>query len=718
MALSSVHIIATELGISPAQVTATVALLDEGGTVPFISRYRKEATGSLDEVAVMAIRDRRLQLDELEKRRAAILKSLTEQELITAELQQRIHATSTLTALEDIYLPYRPKRKTRAENARQLGLEPLAQWLLTEAALPQERCSGQDPVIFAARFTDPTGTVATSAQALDGARDIIAESVNENQTARDAIRRLFHTEGLVESHLMRGKEEVGAKFRDYFAFREPANRIAGHRILAIRRGEKEKVLVMKIAPDQDKALAILLPRWVKNHSPAAQQVTQAVTDGYRRLLSLAIETELRLELKHKADAEAITVFADNLRELLLAPPLGNKGVLALDPGFRTGCKLVVLDPQGDLLHHDTIYPHSGANRAAEAAAKLTALWRKFPLAAIAIGNGTAGRETETFVRKLDLPPATAVVMVNESGASIYSAGDVARREFPDLDLTVRGAVSIGRRLQDPLAELVKLDPKSIGVGQYQHDVDQKALRQSLDDTVASCVNAVGVHVNTASCELLAHVSGLGPRLASSIVAYRAENGPFKSRAQLKKVPRLGPRAFQQAAGFLRIGDGSNPLDGSAVHPESYGVVKAMAAALGLPVRDLVGNEAAVASLTLSDFVGEEVGLPTLEDIATELCKPGRDPRSGFETFAFAENVAKVEDLVPGMNLPGIVTNVTNFGAFIDVGVHQDGLAHISQLADRFIRDPAEVVKVGQRVMARVLEIDLQRQRISLSLKKS
>ncbi len=718
--MSTTHIqaIATELGLHQSQVLATAKLLDEGATVPFISRYRKEATGSLDEVSVTQIRDRRTQLADLDKRRTAIVKSLTERELLTEELRQTIAAAMTLTALEDIYLPYRPKRKTRAEKARQLGLQPLAEWLSSTAAAASQQCSNQDPLAFAQSYCDQEGEIPSPTEALAGARDIIAEVINEDQAAREAMRRLFRTQGLVESRLLRGKEETGGKYRDYFQFSEPARKIAGHRILAIRRGEKEKILAMKIAPDQEKALALLRPSWINNHSPAAAQVELALVEGYRRLLSVAIETELRLDLKHAADTEAIAVFASNLRELLLAPPLGNKAVLALDPGFRTGCKLVVLDPQGGLLHHDAIYPHSGAHGAQKAVAAVTRLLKQFPIAAIAIGNGTAGRETETFIRALDLPAAVSVIMVNESGASIYSASEVARREFPNHDLTVRGAVSIGRRLQDPLAELVKLDPKSIGVGQYQHDVDQKALRQSLDDTVASCVNAVGVEVNTASRELLTHVSGLGPQLAANIVAFRTENGPFRSRAQLKKVPRLGARAFQQAAGFLRIAEGSNPLDRSAVHPESYGVVKAMAAKLELPLQDLVGNEAAVSTLRLEEFVQGDIGLPTLQDIAAELCKPGRDPRSQFEVFSFADGIDKMEDLSTGMTLPGIVTNVTNFGAFIDVGVHQDGLAHISQLADRFVRDPTEVVKVGQRVKARVMEIDLPRKRISLSLKKN
>ncbi|MFH2051723.1 MAG: Tex family protein [bacterium] len=718
MSESHHHAIAAELGVAPRQVAAVAALLDEGATVPFISRYRKEATGSLDEVAITAIRDRREQLADLDKRREAILKSLSERELLTDELRRSIAAAGTLAVLEDLYLPYRPKRKTRASVARERGLEPLAAWLLEEAALPAHQAGRGDPAERAAAFVDPDKEVPTAADALAGARDIIAEIVNEDAAARESMRTLFRNEGEVRSRLLRGKEQEGAKFRDYFEFSEPVRRIAGHRVLAIRRGEQEKILAMTVEPAAERAVALLQPRWVKNQGSAAWQVAEAVADGYRRLLSVAMETELRLELKNAADAEAIGVFAANLRELLLAPPLGGRRVLALDPGFRTGCKLVVLDAKGDLLHNDTIYPHSGAGGAGEAAARIRTLVERHQVEAVAIGNGTAGRETETFVRGLGLPPAVVVIMVNESGASVYSASEAARAEFPDHDLTVRGAVSIGRRLMDPLAELVKIDPKSIGVGQYQHDVDQKALKRSLDDTVMSCVNAVGVEVNTASAQLLAYVSGLGPQLAGNITAYRAENGPFRSRRDLLKVPRLGPKAFEQAAGFLRIRDGKNPLDGSAVHPERYGLVAAMAERAGLALPALIGNEKAARALPLAEFVSDEVGLPTLQDIVDELCKPGRDPRREFEIFSFAAGIDKIEDLEPGMRLPGIVTNVTNFGAFIDVGVHQDGLAHISQLADRFVRDPNEVVKVGQKVEAKVLEVDLPRRRISLTLKES
>ncbi len=715
--LSRVHVdtLVTELGLHARQVTATAALLDDGATVPFISRYRKEATGSLDEVAVMAIRDRLEQLRELDKRRLAILKSLTERELLTPELQKAVAGAATMAALEDIYLPYRPKRRTRATIAREKGLEPLATWLQEKAQ--DSAAVGCNPLAEAAAYVDAEKEVEDAAAALAGARDIIAELVNEDAPSRAALRQLYLDQGQISTRVLTGMEKEGAKFRDYFDWSEPVSRVAGHRVLAMRRGEKEKVLGMRIAPPEEPALRLLAVRFATAANRAADEVREAVTDSYRRLLSVNMETEIRLELKKAADEEAIGVFAENLRELLLAAPLGPRRVLALDPGFRTGCKLVVLDEQGDLQHHEAIFPHTGGGRAVEAGQRVESLVARHRIQAIAIGNGTASRETEAFVRKLDLAGSPVVVMVNESGASIYSASAVAREEFPDHDVTVRGAVSIGRRLMDPLAELVKIDPKSIGVGQYQHDVDQKALKRSLDDTVASCVNSVGVDLNTASKELLTYVSGLGPQLAGNIVEYRAENGAFTSRAQLKKVPRLGPKAFEQAAGFLRINGGKNLLDASAVHPESYGLVKDMARDAGLAVTELIGDEQAARRLPLKNYVSDTVGLPTLQDIVAELIKPGRDPRQQFEAFSFADGVEKMEDLSEGMRLPGIVTNVTNFGAFIDVGVHQDGLAHISQLADRFVRDPAEVVKVGQKVTARVLEVDLDRKRISLSLKE-
>jgi len=712
-----IQTIAGEMSLATWQVEATARLFAEGATVPFISRYRKEATGSLDEVAVTSVRDRLEQLAELAKRRAAILKSLVERDLLTPDLKTTIETAGTINTLEDIYLPFRPKRRTRATIAREKGLAPLAEYLLAQAVLPPAAADGEDPRELATAYLDQEKEVATAEEALAGARDIIAELINEDPTCRASIRRLFIEQGMVQTKLLKGRETEGAKFRDYFDWREPVRTAPGHRVLAMRRGEKEKFLSLKVAPPEEAAVALIERQFVANGSLCARQVAQASADSYRRLLSLAMETEIRLEMKKRADEEAIGVFAENLRELLLAAPLGRKRLLALDPGFRTGCKLVVLDSQGKLLHHDTIYPHTGGARAHEAGRTLTGLVQRYDIQAIAIGNGTAGRETETFVRDLNLDAGVAVVMVNESGASIYSASEVAREEFPDHDLTVRGSVSIGRRLMDPLAELVKIDAKSIGVGQYQHDVDQRALKRSLDDTVSSCVNAVGVDVNTASKELLTYVSGLGPQLAGNVISYRNENGAFASRSQLKKVPRLGPRAFEQAAGFLRVNGGSNPLDASAVHPESYPIVKAMARDRGCAVAEMVGNEQATAGLRLEDYITDNVGLPTLHDIVAELAKPGRDPRERFELFSFAEGVAKMEDLKEGMQLPGIVTNVTNFGAFIDVGVHQDGLAHISQLADRFVRDPNEVVKVGQKVSARVLDVDHERKRISLSLRE-
>ncbi|MEN8005835.1 MAG: Tex family protein [Candidatus Krumholzibacteriota bacterium] len=711
------QIISSELDIANRQVGAVAELLDDGATVPFISRYRKEATGSLDEVAITGIRDRLEQLAGLDKRRTAIFKSLTERELLTPELKRDLDGAANLAALEDIYLPYRPKRRTRATIAREKGLEPLALWLLEEAKKPHSDTDKNAVTERAAGFVDPEKEVADTDEALAGARDIIAEMMNENLNVRGALRNLYLRDGVMTSRLIKSKEAEGAKFRDYFEWSEPVRSAPGHRVLAMRRGEKEKILRLTVAPPEEQALDILKRNYLGNGSGAARQVEEAAGEGFKRLLSVAMETDIRLDMKKRADEEAIGVFAENLRQLLLAPPLGNKKVLALDPGFRTGCKLVVLDRQGKLLHHDTIYPHTGGRPAAEAGPQLTGLVKKFDVEAIAVGNGTAGRETEAFVRGQGLPSSVAVVMVNESGASIYSASEAARTEFPDHDVTVRGAVSIGRRLGDPLAELVKIDPKSIGVGQYQHDVDQKALKRSLDDTVMSCVNAVGVDVNTASAQLLSYVSGLGPQLAGNVVAWRDENGAYDNRRQLLKVPRLGPKAYEQAAGFLRIQDGKQPLDASAVHPESYPVVKKIAADLGQKVADLIGDEQALGRLDLNRYVTETVGLPTLQDIVVELGKPGRDPRDPFEVFSFAPGIDKMTDLVEGQVLPGIVTNVTNFGAFIDVGVHQDGLAHISQLADRFVRDPNEVVKVGQKVQARVLEVDLDRKRISLSLKK-
>jgi uncharacterized protein len=702
--------IAGELKIQPRQVLATARLFAEGATVPFIARYRKEATGLLDEVAVTHIRERLISLADLDSRRDAILKSLTERHLLSDELKAAVLGADSVTRLEDIYQPHRPKRRTRATIAREQGLEPLADFLF-------QQHSAADPQQEAAKFLSPEKGVADIASALAGARDILAERVSDNAEARARLRELYWSSGQVKSKVLSDKLEAGAKFKDYFDWSEPAKTIPSHRLLAIRRGEKEGFLMMRIAPPEADALLLLEPLFVTGRGPASEQVRLAVQESYKRLLGSAIEVELRMETKKRADVEAIRVFADNLRELLLASPLGSRNVLAIDPGFRTGCKIVCLDRQGKLLFHDVIYPTaSSAGEAREAAMAVLSLVQKYKIEAIAIGNGTAGRETETFVKALKLPSSIPVVMVNESGASIYSASEAAREEFPDQDLTVRGAVSIGRRLADPLAELVKLDPKSIGVGQYQHDVDPAALKSSLDDVVVSCVNGVGVELNTASKQLLAYVSGLGPALAAGIVAHRNENGPFKSRSDLKKVPRLGEKAFEQAAGFLRIRDAIHPLDASAVHPESYGVVDQMAKDLNCGVKDLMRDAGLRQKIQLPRYVTDTVGLPTLNDILAELAKPGRDPRQKFEVFSFQSGVEKMEDLKPGMKLPGIVTNVTAFGAFVDIGVHQDGLVHVSQLADRFVKDPSEVVKVSQRVQVTVTEVDLPRKRIALSMK--
>jgi len=699
--------IAQELGLSPGQVQATCDLLDDGATVPFISRYRKEATGSLDEVAVTAVRDRMGQLLELDQRRESILKAMEERGQLTEALKEKIQAAETLAVLEDIYLPFRPKRRTRATIAREKGLEPLARGLFDQGEL--------DPDSEASAYIDPEKGVKSAEEALAGARDIIAEWISEDETARTRMRDYFASQAVLRSKVITGQEEGGIKYRDYFDWEEPVTSAPSHRILALRRGEKEGFLVLRVIPPEEGALEILARLFIKGEGPASRQVQLAVQDGYKRLLSSSMETEIRLNTKKKADEEAIRVFAENIRQLLLAPPLGRRTILAIDPGFRTGCKVVCLDPQGKLVHHETIFLLSEKGTV-QAGTRIRELCDRFTIEAIAIGNGTAGRETETFIRGLDLPRNMEVIMVNESGASIYSASEVAREEFPDQDVTVRGSVSIGRRLMDPLAELVKIDAKSIGVGQYQHDVDPGALKRSLDDTVVSCVNRVGVEVNTASKQLLTYVSGLGPQLAKGIVEYRNTNGPFRSREALRQVPRLGPKAFEQAGGFLRIRDGENPLDGSAVHPESYPLVDAMARDLGCTVTDLLRDEPLRARIDLTRYVSEKAGLPTLQDILAELSKPGRDPRERFEAFHFAEGVEKIEDVRPGMKLPGVVTNLTAFGAFVDIGVHQDGLVHVSELADRFVKNPAEVVKVHQQVMVRVLEVDLARKRISLSLK--
>jgi len=704
--------VAAEKSFKVEQVEAVAALLHDGATVPFIARYRKEATGSLDEIAITAIRDRLAQIEQLEQRRTAILKSMEERGLLTEERRAQLQAAGTLSVLEDLYLPFRPKRRTRATVAREKGLEPLAQRLF-----PQNELLAETDVQEAALgCVDPEKGVTSAEEALAGARDIMAEWVNENTEARAGLRALFEQKASVRSRLCPGKETEGQKYRDYFEWEEPVRTAPSHRLLAMFRGEKEEALYLRIQPPEAEALALLEARFVKGASASSEQVRQAVHDSYGRLLSLSMETEIRLASRARADEEAIRVFTDNLRQLLLAPPLGQKIVLAVDPGFRTGCKLVCLDPQGKLLHHDVIYPHSGARERERAAEKTREICERFGVEAAAVGNGTAGRETLSFLEGMEFARQPVIVMVNESGASIYSASDAAREEFPDHDLTVRGSVSIGRRLQDPLAELVKIDPKSIGVGQYQHDVNQSALRQSLDDVVVHCVNAVGVEANTASKQILTYVSGLGPQLARNIVEHRNARGPFRTREDLMAVPRLGPKAFEQCAGFLRIRNGDNPLDDSAVHPESYPVVEAMARDLGRGVGELLRDPGLQARIRPEAYVSDRVGLPTLRDILQELAKPGLDPRETFEVFHFADHVHELKDLTPGMRLPGKVTNITRFGAFVDVGVHQDGLVHVSELADRVVKDPAEVVKLGQAVTVTVLGVDLERQRIALSLK--
>lgn len=700
--------VAQELSLKSKQIQAVAALLDDGATVPFIARYRKEATDSLDEVQIVAVRDRLHQLKELDDRRAAILKSLTERELLTPELEEQINGAQTMSVLEDLYLPYKPKRRTKGMMAKEKGLEPLALaiWQQEEAL---------DPAAEAETYIDAEKGVEDADNALSGARDIMAEWINEDAQARALMRKLYMDKADFVCKVITGQDEAGAKFKDYFDWSEPAAAAPSHRVLAMRRGEKEGFLLLRVQPPQDDATDLLERQFLQNDSPSAEQIRLAAQGSYKRLLGPAMETELRLITKQNADEEAVKVFAANLRELLLSPPLGQKRVLAIDPGFRTGCKLVCLDAQSRMLHYDTVNI-LGEKAQASAGEKINSLVREYAIEAIAIGNGTASRETEAVVRGLELPKVISIVMVSEAGASVYSASEVARTEFPDLDVSVRGAVSIGRRLMDPLAELVKIDPKSIGVGQYQHDVDQGDLKRSLEDVVVSCVNAVGVEVNTASPQLLAHVSGLGPSLAANVVSHREANGPFQSRKDLLKVPRLGPKAFEQAAGFLRIQGGKNPLDASAVHPESYPIVESMAGDLGCAVADLLSKVDLRKKIDPQKYVGGEVGLPTITDILAELEKPGRDPRQRFEEFSFAEGVHEMSDLEPGMRLPGIVTNVTNFGAFVDIGVHQDGLVHISQLADRFVKDPYQVVKVHDRVMVTVMEVDLARKRISLSMR--
>ena len=702
--------ISREQNISDRQVQAVSDLLAAGATIPFIARYRKEATGSLDEVAVTAIRDRLNQLREIEDRKKAILNSLTKHGYLTDELSARVLAAETMAILEDIYLPYRPKRRTKAVVAREKGLEPLALAILVQ--------DGTNPVATAAAFIDPEKGVETVEDALAGARDIIAEIVNEHDQSRAGLRNLFSTKATVVSRMAAGMEEKGAKFRDYFEWKEPLSTIPSHRMLAIRRGEKEDVLNLAILPDESQAIALLDNMFFKGQGADSDQVRLAIKDCYKRLLSRSMETEARLHAKKRADAEAIRVFAENLRQLLLAPPLGAKRVMGIDPGFRTGCKLVCLDRQGKLLHYDTIFPHMSDKKALEESVKIKSLCRRFDIEAIAVGNGTAGRETEAFAKAVPFSNPVPVIMVNESGASIYSASKAARQEFPNHDLTVRGAVSIARRLMDPLAELVKIDAKSIGVGQYQHDVEQAALKQALDDVVMSCVNGVGVDLNRASVQLLTYVSGLNTGIANNIIAHREANGPFTFRTQLLDVPRLGPKTFEQSAGFLRIPKAENPLDASAVHPESYHIVDAMAKDLGATLSDLMKKPEIRSQIDVSRYVTESVGIPTLNDILDELAKPGRDPREQFEEFSFADGIEKIEDLRPQIKLPGIVTNVTAFGAFVDIGIHQDGLVHISQMSDRFVKDPSDIVKVHQQVSVTVIDVDFARNRISLSMKSS
>ncbi|MBQ3735110.1 MAG: RNA-binding transcriptional accessory protein [Bacteroidales bacterium] len=701
--------IAKELNLTEEQVRNTLDLLETGATIPFISRYRKEVTGSLDEVQIGNIKDLYNKWLELDKRRAAILDSIREQGKLTPELQEKIEQADTMSALEDLYLPYRPKRKTRASVAVEKGLQPLAGLLWTQRPVDLHR--------EAAKYISAEKGVANEEEALAGARDIIAERISESPSIRARLRGTFLKYSRISTRLIPDKVDEDEKYRIYYKAEEPLAKAPSHRILAMLRGEEEGILRVHIAPDEQRTLADLKHRIVKNNSNSAQQVWMAATDSYKRLLQPQMETEMRHFYKEKADKEAIQVFTKNARQLLLAAPLGQVTTLAIDPGFRTGCKVVILNPQGKLLYNETIYPHPPVAQYKLASDKLKRLVLQYQVDAIAIGNGTGGRETENFIRHIPFERDVKAFMVNESGASVYSASPVAREEFPDYDVTVRGAVSIGRRLMDPLAELVKIDPKSIGVGQYQHDVNQKMLQESLQTTVESCVNYVGVELNTASKQLLSYVSGVGPALAQNIIDYRDEHGAFASREELKKVPRFGAKAFQQSAGFLRIREAANPLDGSAVHPESYKVVEKMAADHNCSVADLIANKDLRQQIVLQEYVTDKVGLPTLEDIMKELAKPGRDPRSGFEMFEFDKSVHTINDLTPGMVLPGIITNITNFGCFVDIGVHQDGLIHISRLSDRRISDPSEVVHLNQHVTVRVEGVEVDRKRISLVLEK-
>ena len=697
--------IATALNIAVRQVENTLSLLNGGATIPFISRYRKEATGGLDEVQIGEIKERYDKLTEIAKRKETILKTIEEQGKLTADLKKRIEACWDATELEDIYLPYKPKRKTRAEAARQKGLEPLATILMMQ----------RENNLMARVRTFIKGDVKDEEDALKGARDIIAEQVSEDERSRNQLRNQFNRQAIISSKVVKGKEEEAAKYKDYFDFSEPLKRCTSHRLLAIRRGEAEGLLKVSISPDDEECTERLERNYVRGNNECSQQVKEAVRDAYKRLLKPSIETEFAALSKEKADEEAIRVFAGNLRQLLLAPPLGQKRVMGIDPGYRTGCKVVCLDAQGNLLHNETIYPHPPKSEHGVSVRKLTKLVEQYAIEAIAIGNGTASRETEAFVTSQRYDRKLQVFVVSEDGASIYSASKIAREEFPEYDVTVRGAVSIGRRLMDPLAELVKIDAKSIGVGQYQHDVDQTALKKSLDTTVESCVNSVGVNLNTASRHLLTYVSGLGPTLAQNIVDYRAENGAFTSRKQLMKVPRMGAKAFEQCAGFLRIPDAKNPLDNSAVHPESYAVVEHIAKDMKCSVEDLIKNKELRSQIDIKKYVTDQVGLPTLTDIMAELEKPGRDPRQAIKVFEFDKNVKTIDDLKVGMTLPGIVTNITNFGCFVDVGIKENGLVHVSQLCREFVSDPTTVVSIHQHVQVKVIGIDMERKRISMTM---
>lgn len=701
-----VSLISKSLNISAKNVESTVKLLGEGATIPFISRYRKEATGGLDEVQIANIKEMNEKFIELEKRKEFIIKSISEQERLTPELEKQIKEIYDSTSLEDIYLPFKPKRQTRAEKARKKGLEELAKWLMSQQ-------SGSVSAKASQFLNDEVPDVE---DALQGARDIIAEWVNEDAQARQTVRNIFSREAVITSKIIKGKEEEGEKYADYFDFAAPLAKCPSHRILAIRRGEAEGFLRVSISADDEKCLDRLVPKYAKYDTESADHLEEAVTDAYKRLLKPSIETEFAALSKEIADESAIAVFAENLRQLLLAPPLGQQRILGIDPGYRTGCKVVCLDEQGNLLHNETIYPHPPQNEFLKAGNKVVKLVSTYKIDAIAIGNGTASRETERFITNLRYEKEVKVFVVSESGASVYSASKIAREEFPEYDVTVRGAVSIGRRLSDPLSELVKIDPKSIGVGQYQHDVDQNKLKRSLDQTVESCVNLVGVNLNTASKHLLTYVSGLGESLAQNIIDYRSENGPFQSRKELKKVPRLGPKAFEQSAGFLRIPDAKNPLDNSAVHPESYPIVEKMAKDINSTVKDLINNKPLIESIDISRYKTDSVGEETLTDILQELEKPGRDPRSKVQVLEFDPNIRTINDLKEGMILPGIVTNITNFGCFVDVGIKENGLVHISEMANRFISNPGEVVSLHQHVKVKVLSVDMERKRIQLSLK--